>query len=244
MTWPNRVQLDTLVCTLVSDTAAPAQVTTLQLDQIKPNPKNVREDMNLTDWFVDSIRENGVVVPVVVLPPLRADGPYELVMPPPLPRVARSGPGHHQRLRPGPLHPRSRTGLHRPADRERRGGTRGPDGTGSGRRPVRSHPGRHVPPPRSPSAPAARRPPSSRPPPPRRPWAQPPGPPWPRPTATSGPPTFSPSWASSTTTPPPSSGSSPRARPGTSPTRSPGSATTAPRPRPATRGGRNLPPQE
>src|SRR5437899_2740602 len=65
---------------LVSDTAAPAQVTTLQLEHVRPNPKNVREDMNLTDWFVDSIREYGVVVPVVVLPPLRADGPYELVM--------------------------------------------------------------------------------------------------------------------------------------------------------------------
>ncbi|MCX4515904.1 ParB N-terminal domain-containing protein [Streptomyces sp. NBC_01619] len=64
----------------MSTTAQPAQVTTLRLDQIRPNPRNVRSDLKLTDQFLDSLRENGVIVPIVVLPPQPGDDMYDLVM--------------------------------------------------------------------------------------------------------------------------------------------------------------------
>ncbi|MYT71186.1 MULTISPECIES: ParB/RepB/Spo0J family partition protein [unclassified Streptomyces] len=52
------------------------QALTLQLDQIIPNPGNVRRDLALDDAFVASIKENGVRVPLVVVP--AEDGRYEL----------------------------------------------------------------------------------------------------------------------------------------------------------------------
>lgn len=40
----------------------------LPIGQLEENPDNVRTDLRLTDWFVDSIRTNGVKVPLVIIP--------------------------------------------------------------------------------------------------------------------------------------------------------------------------------
>ncbi|MFI7405934.1 ParB/RepB/Spo0J family partition protein [Streptomyces sp. NPDC049541] len=65
----------------MSDTATtPMRRVTLRLRQIRVNPLNVRQNLNLTDAFLKSIAANGVKVPVVVLP-LDDDGEaFELKM--------------------------------------------------------------------------------------------------------------------------------------------------------------------
>lgn len=49
-------------------TARTLQAVMLSIDQIDANPRNVRQDLNLDDAFVQSIVANGVMVPVVVVP--------------------------------------------------------------------------------------------------------------------------------------------------------------------------------
>jgi ParB family chromosome partitioning protein len=50
----------------------------LRVDQIRPNPRNVRRSLELDDEFLDSIAANGVTVPVVVVD--QGDETYELKM--------------------------------------------------------------------------------------------------------------------------------------------------------------------
>jgi len=63
----------------MSDAATtPMQLVPLRLDQIRVNPRNVRQNLDLDEQFLKSIEANGVKVPVVVLP--LDDGTYELKM--------------------------------------------------------------------------------------------------------------------------------------------------------------------
>ncbi|MEV7395052.1 ParB N-terminal domain-containing protein [Streptomyces sp. NPDC091215] len=61
-------------------TTTPLQRATLRLGQIRVNPLNVRENLNLTDTFLKSIAANGVKVPVVVIPLDDEGTAYELKM--------------------------------------------------------------------------------------------------------------------------------------------------------------------
>ncbi|MFJ5218784.1 ParB/RepB/Spo0J family partition protein [Streptomyces sp. NPDC088354] len=49
-------------------TPTPATGTTLPVSVLQANPKNVRRNLRLTDWLIESVRENGVKIPIVVLP--------------------------------------------------------------------------------------------------------------------------------------------------------------------------------